>query len=189
MDPWLRPELGAQHARGLFAKAITQSAYMISTPELKERKFGALSAEEAGVQLANTLRAPNIAALRAMDVDALVRAASGAGYAPWGAIDGHVLPRQLVDVFDRGEQAPVPLLAGFNSGEIRSLRFLAPPPPASAVAGTSSPAGTVFAAFSMRAVTGSKRSVTVALRRMCRVPSTIAFTFSITPLDSLIAAI
>jgi para-nitrobenzyl esterase len=36
----------------------------------------------------------------------------------------------LVDVFDRGEQAPVPVLAGFNEGEIRSLRFLLPPPPA-----------------------------------------------------------
>jgi para-nitrobenzyl esterase len=40
------------------------------------------------------------------------------------------LPRQLIDVFDKGEQAPVPLLAGFNSGEIRSLRVLAPQPPA-----------------------------------------------------------
>jgi para-nitrobenzyl esterase len=44
-------------------------------------------------------------------------------------IDGHVLPRQLVDVFDRGEQAKVPLLAGFNAGEIRSLRALLPPRP------------------------------------------------------------
>ena len=55
-------------------------------------------------------------------------------YSPWRPIDGHVLPRQLVDVFDKGEQAPVPLLAGFNSGEIRSLRILAPPPPANAAA-------------------------------------------------------
>jgi para-nitrobenzyl esterase len=45
-----------------------------------------------------------------------------------------VLPRQLVDVFDRGEQAKVPILAGFNAGEIRSLRFLLPPPPADAQA-------------------------------------------------------
>ena len=42
------------------------------------------------------------------------------------------LAAQLVDVFDKGEQAHVPLLPGFNSGEIRSLRILAPPPPASA---------------------------------------------------------
>jgi para-nitrobenzyl esterase len=47
-------------------------------------------------------------------------------------IDGRVLPRQVVDVFDRGEQSKVPLLAGFNSGEIRSLRGLAPAVPADA---------------------------------------------------------
>jgi para-nitrobenzyl esterase len=44
------------------------------------------------------------------------------------------VPAQLVDVFAQGKQAPVPLLAGFNSGEIRSLRVLAPPPPANASA-------------------------------------------------------
>lgn len=117
-------------ARGLFAKAIAQSAYMVSTPALKEQCFGTPSAEETGIALAATLGTPDIEALRAMDARALVGAAPAAGYAPWGAIDGVLLPRQLVDVFDRGEQAPVPLLAGFNSGEIRSLRFLAPPVPA-----------------------------------------------------------
>jgi len=51
-------------------------------------------------------------------------------------IDGKVLRRQLVDTFDRGEQAPVPLIAGFNSGEIRSLRHLLPPVPQSPFGGT-----------------------------------------------------
>jgi para-nitrobenzyl esterase len=35
-------------------------------------------------------------------------------------------------VFDRGELAKVPVLVGYNSGEIRSLRVLAPPVPADA---------------------------------------------------------
>ncbi|MGA2050078.1 MAG: carboxylesterase family protein [Terracidiphilus sp.] len=121
-------------ARGLFAKAIAESAYMISTPELKKASFGTPSAEQSGVKLAAALHAPDIAALRAMDAEKLALAAPGTGYAPWGTIDGHVLLRQLVDVFDKGEQAPVPLLAGFNSGEIRSLRVLAPQPPANAAA-------------------------------------------------------
>jgi len=123
--------MAAPAARGLFAKAIAESAYMITTPELRERRFGSPSAEESGKRLAAALHAPNIAALRAMDAKALSDAAPAAGFAPWGAIDGHVLPRQLVDVFDRGEQAPVPLLAGFNSGEIRSLMVLAPRAPTS----------------------------------------------------------
>jgi para-nitrobenzyl esterase len=57
-----------------------------------------------------------------------------AGFGPWGAVDGKVLSDQLVNVFDQGKQAPVPLLAGFNQGEIRSLTVLAPPAPASAAA-------------------------------------------------------
>src|SRR3546814_4733384 len=71
-------------------------------------------------------------ALRAMDAETLINEAPKTGYLPWGTIDGRILPRQLVDTFDRGEQARVPLIAGFNSGEIRSLRFLLPPKPASA---------------------------------------------------------
>jgi len=125
--------MAAPPARGLFSKAIAQSAYMISTPELKHRRFGSEAAEESGTRLAAALHMPNLAALRAMDAHALADAAPAAGYAPWGTIDGQILPRQLVDVFDRGEQAPAPLLAGFNSGEIRSLRALAPRPPANAV--------------------------------------------------------
>jgi para-nitrobenzyl esterase len=124
--------LAAPPARGLFAKAIAESAYMISTPELKKASFGTPSAEESGVKLAAALHAPDIAAMRAMDAEKLSLAAPAAGFAPWGAIDGHVMLRQLVDVFDKGEQAPVPILAGFNSGEIRSLRVLAPQPPANA---------------------------------------------------------
>ncbi len=117
-------------AQGLFSKAIAESAYMITTPELKTGRFGLPSAEESGTRLAAALHATNLAALRAMDGAELSAKAPAAGFGPWGAIDGHVLKRQLVDVFDRGEQARVPLLAGFNSGEIRSLRSLAPQPPA-----------------------------------------------------------
>ncbi|HEX5075299.1 MAG TPA: carboxylesterase family protein [Gemmatimonadaceae bacterium] len=119
-------------ARGLFAKGIAESAYMISTPALKVAMHGAPSAEQAGLSLMQQLKQPDLAGMRAMKGDEITTAAVAAGYAPWGAIDGHVLPDQLVNVFDQGRQARVPLLAGFNSGEIRSLTPLAPPVPASA---------------------------------------------------------
>ena len=119
-------------ARGLFAGAIAQSAYMVSTPDLREHKFGMTPAEETGTQFASRLQAKSIADLRAMDPDKITAAAAAAGFPPFGAVDGHVLTGQLVDVFDKGEQAHVPILAGFNSGEIRSLGILAPPTPASA---------------------------------------------------------
>jgi len=124
--------LASPPARGLFAKAIAESSYMITTPTLKQSAFGLPSAESSGVALAKKLGAPDIAALRAMDPQTLTEKAGAAGFQPFANIDGRVLTRQIVEVFDRGEQALVPLLAGFNSGEIRSLRVLAPRPPASA---------------------------------------------------------
>ena len=119
-------------ARGLFTKAIAQSAYMISAPELKQDRHGTPSAEAGGVKLAAALNAPDLAALRALDANALTNGAQAARFFPLATVDGRVLPRQLVEAFDKDEQAPVPVLAGFNSGEIRSLRILAPPPPATA---------------------------------------------------------
>ncbi len=119
-------------ARGLFDRAIAQSAYMLSTPELRSSRYGQPAAEAVGVWLQTQLGGRNLAEMRAMDAQELVTAAPATGYIPWGTVDGEVLPEQVVQIFDRGEQAPVPLLVGFNEGEIRTLRFLAPPPPADA---------------------------------------------------------
>src|SRR3546814_7718958 len=107
---------------------------MTTAPELREKRFGGGAAGAAGEALAKKLGAADVAALRAMDAETLINEAPKTGYLPWGTIDGRILPRQLVDTFDRGEQARVPLIAGLNSGEIRSLRFLLPPNPARAAA-------------------------------------------------------
>jgi para-nitrobenzyl esterase len=124
--------LASPAARGLFGKAIVESGYLFTMPELRNARFEERSAEQIGAALAAKLGVSGIPALRAMGARELLDAATAAGYLPYGTIDGKILPRQLVDTFDRGEQAPVPLVAGFNSGEVRSLRFLLPPAPASA---------------------------------------------------------
>lgn len=121
-------------ARGLFAKAIAESAYMMNAPALKSGAYSWPSAEDIGAAVATRIGAADVAALRGMDARTLTDTAAASGYFPFPTIDGKVLDRQLVDTFDRGEQAPVPLIAGFNSGEIRTLRFLLPPQPASAEA-------------------------------------------------------
>lgn len=123
--------MAAPDARGLFHKAIAQSAYLIPTPELKVARYGHFAAEDVGSYIAQVTGANDLAGLRALDGEALTAAAAAAGYAPWGTVDGKILTRQLVDVFDAGEQAGVPILAGFNSGEIRSMRFLMLPVPES----------------------------------------------------------
>ena len=119
--------MAAREARGLFARAVAQSAYMVSAQELRTTPFGGVAAESAGRSLAEKAGAADLAGLRSMDAEALTTLAASSGFFPFFVIDGRVLTRQIVDVFDHGEQAKVPLLAGFNSGEIRSLRSLMPP--------------------------------------------------------------
>jgi para-nitrobenzyl esterase len=118
-------------ARGLFHRAIVQSGYMVSHPELSRPSFGQPAAEVSGAALARSLDAPDLAALRALAAQPLCTAAHAAGFHPQATIDGWVLPRQLVEAFEWGEQARVPVIAGFNSGEIRSLPIFLPPLPSS----------------------------------------------------------
>ena len=124
--------MAAPEARGLFAKAVMQSAYMVSAQELRTATHDAYSGEAIGMWLAGKLGAGDLAGLRSMDPQKITDVAAANGFFPFFVIDGRVLPRQVVEVFDRGDQAKVPILAGFNSGEIRSLRALAPPVPADA---------------------------------------------------------
>ncbi len=119
-------------ARGLFQKAIAESANTRAVPALHRSVFGLPSAETIGAAVTTAAGTDDLAALRAMDADRLIRAGVAAHFAPQATIDGWSLPHQVVEIFDRGEQAKVPLLAGFNSAELRSQRAFVPPPPASA---------------------------------------------------------
>lgn len=129
--------MAAPEARGLFHRAIAQSGYMITQPELRGGSYADWpDAETLGVSLAAALGAADPDALRAMSAQAIIDGTARTAWFPLGTVDGRLLPRQLVETFDRGEQAPVPVLAGYNEGEIRSLRFLLPPAPPSADAYT-----------------------------------------------------
>lgn len=121
--------MAAPDARGLFDKAVMQSAYMISEPHLREVRNGHPSAESEGLRIAEAVGVDELSQLRSMDASELTKRAAAIGFRTYPTIDGKVVPRQLVDVFDEGAQAPVPILAGFNSGETRSLRMLVPGTP------------------------------------------------------------
>lgn len=120
--------LASPLADGLFARAIMQSTNIRAFPELSRGAYGLPSAEEIGRRLATRLGARDLAALRAMDARDLTRAATEAGFLPQGTIDGRALPAQIADLLDAGRLARVPVIAGFNMGEIRTLRSLMPRP-------------------------------------------------------------
>lgn len=113
--------LASPLARGLFQKAIAESPNMRSFPELRTAKHGLPSAQQIGTRLEAALHASSLTKLRAMSATAITRAALKLHFRPQGTIDGYVLPHQIVTIFNRGRQAHVPVLAGFNSDEIGTL--------------------------------------------------------------------
>lgn len=124
--------MASPKAEGLFHGAIAQSPYMITSPTLRDTPYeGWPDSELAGTTVAAALGTQSAEALRSLSAEDILTKSASTGYFPMGTIDGHILPQQVIDRIDAGQQAKVPVLAGFNEGEIRSLRLLLPPKPES----------------------------------------------------------
>jgi para-nitrobenzyl esterase len=101
--------------RGLLHGAIGESGAFFG------HTLAAVSLEQSernGVRFAKSLGADSIAALRAKSAAELLQAAADDAAPYFGPnIDGCFLPRPVRAIFEAGEQAHVPLLAGWNAHE------------------------------------------------------------------------
>jgi para-nitrobenzyl esterase len=110
-------------SKDLMAAAIGESGALISSlpprPLAETEKTGVAFAEKAG--------ATSLAALRALSADKIMEltappprgeGGSGRPRMSFGVnLDGYFLPKTLTQIFEAGEQAKIPLLAGSNSAE------------------------------------------------------------------------
>jgi para-nitrobenzyl esterase len=95
-------------AKGLFQRAIGESgANFAPLPKL-------VDAEQAGVRVAKSLGAANLAEMRAKSAAELMKA-SGELARP--NVDGWLLPDQVYAIFAKGKQNDVPTLIGSNADE------------------------------------------------------------------------
>lgn len=121
--------LCAPAAKGLFNRAIAQSGHICSAQALKQEQYGMGTGHAAGRFILSALGCESIAELRNWDAQELTLAADKAGFVAQGVVDGVVLPDQPLRLFETGQTAQVPLITGFNSGEILTLEFFMPPLP------------------------------------------------------------
>jgi para-nitrobenzyl esterase len=115
-------------ARGLFHKAIGESGALFpSGPGFIGRSLS--EGEDQGAAFASSIGAETMAALRAKPAQEVLDTAMKTQ--PWFAptIDGHVLPESVAAIYDKGKQARVPLLAGWNADEARGGVVLGKEPP------------------------------------------------------------
>ena len=117
-------------AKGLFHKAIGESgASFPSGPQPPLGGATLASAEAEGEKFAAAMNAPTIEALRARPATELL---GGPGTPPrWFSpiVDGYAVPAPVSEIFAKGQQHKVPLLAGWNAGEVRSSVTLRPQKP------------------------------------------------------------
>ena len=102
-------------SRDLIAGAIGESGAMIQ-PTFAPVPLA--DAEKTGASFAAANEATSLADLRAMPAQALLDATAKPGTPRFPiALDGYFLPKPPAEIFAAGEQAHVPLLAGWNSQE------------------------------------------------------------------------
>lgn len=109
-------QMASPLSKNLIAGAIGESGAMINPT------FAPVSLEEGekkGSAFAEKANASSLAALRAMSANDLLAAAAQPGaFSTSATVDGYFLPKLPVAIFAAGEQAHVPLLAGWNSTEV-----------------------------------------------------------------------
>ena len=122
-------------SRHLFQKAIGESGAFFALQSGGALDLKPLAASEAaGVKFAEGLGAKSLADLRARSGDELLQAAAklNGGFYFGPNTDGRFFPASALSIYEKGEQAHVPLLAGWNADEGKIQVLLSPQKPTAA---------------------------------------------------------
>jgi para-nitrobenzyl esterase len=111
-------------ARGLFHRAIGESGAQFPSGERPMHSLR--EAEQQGLAFATKLGAKTADDLRAVSLEVILEANPGLGF--WPIVDGYFLTEKPVETFAKGQQANVPLLAGWNKDEGTNFNVMDWPP-------------------------------------------------------------
>ena len=119
-------QMASPLSKNLLAGAIGESGSLLGL----NAPVPLAEAEKLGVQFGENAGAKTLAQLRAIPAQQLLEAAEkpGAGRFPV-TVDGYFFPKSPLQIYAAGEQAHVPLLAGWNSEEGNYKAVLAQDPP------------------------------------------------------------
>lgn len=115
-------QMASPLSRNLIAGAIGESGGMIA-PTIPAIPL--TDGEKNGIAFGQKVNATSLSALRAIPADQLLEMASKQGMPHMSpTVDGYFLDKSPNEIFAAGEQAHVPLLAGWNSAEIPYQAFM-----------------------------------------------------------------
>jgi para-nitrobenzyl esterase len=115
-------QMASPVSKGLFKQAIGESGgvFGLRTPMNTVEK-----SEQIGKQFATSLGAANLEALRAKPANEILQASlkKENGFRFWPNVDGYFFPENPWAIYAAGQQAQVPLLAGWNADEQNAATF------------------------------------------------------------------
>jgi para-nitrobenzyl esterase len=117
-------QMASPLSRGLIAGAIGESGSILGSLSA----MPLVQAEAAGRDVAVRLGASSLSELRALSAARLMEATRSRAPRFPPTIDGHFLPADPLEIYRKGEQARVPLLAGSNSEEMSYVAVLGSDP-------------------------------------------------------------
>lgn len=105
-------------AKGLFHRAIGQSGSRFGgIPLLAKARGEEKSAHDEGLAFARQMNVDNLAALREVPAEQILKAK----FSTHHTIDGHVFPASFAELFASGSYNQVPVIVGSNADEMTSL--------------------------------------------------------------------
>jgi para-nitrobenzyl esterase len=118
-------QMASPLSKNLIERAIGESGsiFMLARPTLTLHQ-----AEQQGSKFAAVVGAANLEALRAVGAQQLLDAAQQHHLSFWPIADGYFFTGQPSELYARGKQAHVPLLAGWNADEQSAATFFAKEP-------------------------------------------------------------
>jgi len=115
-------QMASPLSKGLFHAAIGESGAGINPTMAPISKK---DAEKEGKEFAEKYKIKSLKELRALSTRELFEMFQESGRFGFPVVvDGYFLPQTLVEIFNKGKQAQVPLLLGWNSAEIPGQAFM-----------------------------------------------------------------
>src|SRR3954470_24420346 len=108
-------QMASPLSRNIINGAIGESGSLLGlnpTSSLKD-------AEKAGADFTASIKTNSLADLRSIPAEQLLKTTATAGFGRFPiCVDGYFFPKSPLEIFEKGEQAHVPLLVGWNSQEM-----------------------------------------------------------------------
>ncbi len=125
-------QMASPLSKGLIAKAIGESGGAFHSNSLPYPTLATTEQDDANFAQ-SAFHTTSLADLRKLSADDLIKAASAHTTPPpphFGPdVDGYFLPQSVPDIYAAGNQAHIPLLAGWNADEVRSMVLMSPVKP------------------------------------------------------------